>query len=155
SAGAATRARRDDRRLGARRGLAARRRLGPSGRLRELEAVALRIRAPAEAAVLVLAGPLDLDARGAQLSQHRVEIADAVVHHRLPISRPEVLGLGRKDRPDERLPAGRALYGAVPVLDFDAEVLGIPRHEQGGLARPQEHTADAGDALHVGAFVPW
>ena len=71
-----------DRRLpdrGARRGREAPVRAGAGlvarARLPELEAVPLGVDAPAEAPVLVLHRPLDGDARGAQLREHRVEIA--------------------------------------------------------------------------------
>jgi hypothetical protein len=50
----------------------------------ELEAVPFRIRRPAEAAEFALVDPrFDENARGAELLEHRVEVADSVVDHRL------------------------------------------------------------------------
>ena len=54
--------------------------LAALGRLPELEAVALRIDGPGEAAVLgLLDAFVDLDAGGAQLLEQGIEIANAIV----------------------------------------------------------------------------
>ena len=122
---------------------------GQLARLPELEAIALRVDRPAEAAdaVQVLDLLVDLDAGVAKLGEHRVEVRDGEVHHPLlcrPASSPCPRANGAQTRV-ERL-SGKT---DVPVrLHRDAEVLRVPGDERLRIPRPEEHSADPGDALH-------
>src|SRR5947208_1468779 len=114
----------------------------PSFRLPELDPVALRIERPAEAAVLGIVDLLvDGDAGAAELREHGVEIADAVVHHAWLV---EVLGRGGKDRPG-RVAEHRA---AVRRIDVDAEVVAVPVAQHGRVVRFDEDSADSSDLFH-------
>src|SRR3954471_12061755 len=88
--------------------------LGSSG-LPQLDAVALGIGDPAEPAdafhVLRLA--VDISTLGPQLGEHRVEVADPEVDHRLLRAGPEVVGVGLERR--EHREAGVLLPRAVLV----------------------------------------
>ena len=118
------------------------------GRLPELEAVSLRVDGPAEAAELVLLDlVVDLGAGGAELGEHGVEIAHAVVDHHLLGLRP-VLGVAGEDRPDGHVTALGLEDGASPLLERDPEVGGVPGAQRVGVAAAEKDTADPGDALH-------
>src|SRR6188768_2377024 len=108
------------------------------GRLPELESVPFRIRGPGEAAVLRVLDPLvHLNARCAELGEHRVQVAHAVVQHGLLVAAAEVLGVLGEGRPD-RLIAAR---GREHVLG-DAEVLSVPRVQRVGVAGAKEDAAE-------------
>ena len=83
-----------------------------------------------------------------RIRKNRVEVGYAVVDHRLRVGAAEVLGVRGERSPDQRLASRRAEHGAVPVLDVETKVLGVPRRERCGVARTQEYTADPGHTLH-------
>jgi two-component sensor histidine kinase len=117
-------------------------------RLPELEAVALGVVAPGEPAVLLfLLLVVDAHAGLAQLRDHRVEVADAVVEHRRLLARP-VVARRREDAPDRLVAGVRDERLAAPVLHVDAEVLRVPLAQPLGVARAEEHPADPDHALH-------
>src|SRR6185312_17259277 len=69
--------------------------------LPELESVSFQVGRPAEPAELHLLHPfVDGDACGAELVEHRVQVAHAKVDHRLLPTRAEVLGFVCKRRSD-------------------------------------------------------
>src|SRR3990172_3945323 len=112
--------------------------------LPELEAVALGIGRPAEAAELMVLDPLvDLDTRGPKLGEHRVEVGDGEVDHRLLLTRPVVRVLGERD--PVRVPALRE--DDVALLDGNTQVLGVPQDESVRISRPEEDAADPRRAL--------
>src|ERR1044072_4213592 len=89
---------------------------------------------PGEATVVVVLNFLDGDAVTAELSEHAVEVGDAVVDHEGGSARAEVFRVRRKKRP-----SGAAFFGGafsimpekigVAVFNRNAEVFAIPgRH---------------------------
>src|SRR4051812_16593774 len=118
--------------------------------LPELEPSAFRVDRPAEAPELRLLECVDpLDARRAQLGQHRVQVGDAEVHHERLLRPPEVLGVVIEDGP-RRGTAGRPLERlAAPLGEVDAEMPGIPAAQARGLPGALEPPADPGDSLHA------
>src|SRR2546423_15204341 len=91
---------------------------------------------------------IDLDAPFAKRDEHRVEVPDAVVHHQLSLTRPEVRRLGWKDRPHRlvTLLCDEALGDKVRFW-VDAEMFAIPRTERFRIFRAKEHAADAEHAF--------
>src|SRR5207237_9932690 len=119
------------------------------GRLPELEAIPFRIRRPAETAVFRLRNALvHRNARRSELREHRVEVADAVVHHRLLRGRSEVLVVGRRDVPDRDVSRTGGEDRASEAAKLDSQVLRVPRAEPLPIAGADEAAADAGHALH-------
>src|SRR5207247_7249593 len=84
---------------------------------------------------------VDGDAGAAELREHGVEVADAVVHHARLV---EVLRRRGKDRPG-RVAEHRA---AVRRIDVDAEFVAVPVAQRGRIVRLDENAADAGDLFH-------
>jgi hypothetical protein len=122
-----------------------RRRSRPALPLPELEAVALRIHGPAEAAELhLLDVVIDLDTGVAQLREHGVEVTHREVDDRLLAPRPVVGVLGER-RPD--VVVVRVLEHNVAVERRHAEVFEVPRSQRLGVLRAEEDASDPGHSL--------
>ena len=124
-------------------------------RLPELEAVAFGVGGPAEAAVVVVFDlVVDAGAGGAELGEHGVEVADAVVEHAGGGGGgAEVGGVGGEGGPDGRFVGGSRFEGAVGLVrvEREAEVVAVPGGEGFGDAGFEEDAAEAEDAFHGGS----
>jgi hypothetical protein len=103
-------------------------------------------------------GPLLGDPRSclllAAVGRHAVQIADPEVQHPGVLRAAEGVAVGRERRERRRallLPPRRLLVGRRRRVD--AEVVGIPAGQCGGVAGPEEHASDAGDSFQ-GALAP-
>ena len=97
---------------------------------------------PTEAAELHLFDALvDDDTGGAELLQHRVEVAHPEVDHQSLSARPEVLRVGGEGRPDGLI-AGSRREGCSVVLHRDPQMLRVPGAQRLGVARAEKDPAD-------------
>jgi hypothetical protein len=119
-----------------------------SGGLPELDPIALGIGDPAESTDVLYVLRLLSDVRflGAQLCEHRVQVADPKVDHYLLGTGPEVVGLGLERR--EHRWAGFLMPQAV-LIGVQAQAIAIPRGQGRRVSCPYEVAADSKHAFHV------
>ncbi len=124
--------------------------------LPQLDAVAFGVHDPAELAVRFFLNLLvDLDAGGAELGEHRVQIFDAEVDHERGLARLEVLRVGGERRPDEQ-GAGISLGGErrfAVLVRREPEVFAVPGLELRRVLRLEEDASDADDVRSIAASV--
>ena len=123
-----------------------------SGGLPQLDPVALRIGDPAEPAdtlhVLRLAG--HVRSLGAQLREHRIQVADPEVEHGLLGAGPEVAGPGLERR-EYRRPG--SLTPQAVLIGVQAQAIAIPRAQGRRVGGPHEVPADSKHTFHA-AILP-
>src|SRR4051812_4312494 len=120
--------------------------------LPELDAIAVGIGNPAESTdtlhLLRFLG--HARALGAQLREHRVQVANPEVEHRLLSARPEVVGLGLERREHRR--AGCLVPQAV-LIGVQSQAIAVPRAQCLRIPGPHEVTADSKHTLDA-AILP-
>src|SRR5690349_9888401 len=122
------------------------------GGLPQLDPVTLGIGDPAEPAdTLHLLGVLGhLRSFGTQLRDHRVQVADAEVEHRLLGAGPEVAGLGLERR-EYRRPG--FLAPQAVLIGVQAQAIAVPRAQGRRVGGAHEVSADAKHTFHA-AILP-
>src|SRR5919204_5003737 len=107
-------------------------------RLPELEAIPFGVGSPAETTVRRLLDPLvGGDAGSAQLREHRVEVAHAVVQHDPLFGRAEVLVVRKRDVPDGDVAGLGGEDRAAEGTQLEAQLLCIPGAQTLGIARTE------------------
>ncbi len=121
---------------------------GALGGLPELDAVALGIGDPAEAADAfhLLDVVDDIGALVAELGEHGVEVADPEVEHGLLRSRPEVVGPGFERREDG---GARLLLPQAVLVGIEAEAVPVPGAQRRRVLGADEVTTDSEHAFHA------
>ena len=123
-----------------------------SGGLPQLDPIALRIGDPAEPAdtlhVLRFVG--HVRSHGAQLRDHRIQVADPEVEHGLLGAGPEVAGL-RFERREHRRPG--SLTPQAVLIRVQAQAIAIPRAQGRRVGGPDEVSTDSKHTFHA-AIVP-
>src|ERR1700691_2143669 len=123
-----------------------------SGGLPELDSVALGIGDPAEPAdALHGLGLADhIRSLGAQLRQHRFQVADPEVKHGLLSAGPEIIGPGIERR-EHRRPV--SLTPQAVLIGVQAQAVAIPSAQGGRVGGPDEVPADSKHTFHA-AILP-
>ena len=123
-----------------------------SGGLPQLDPIALGIGDPAESTdtlhVLRLLG--HVRSLGAQLREHRIQVADPEVEHGLLGAGPEVVGLGLERR-EHRRPG--FLTPQAVLIGVQAQAIAIPRAQGHRVGGPHEVSTDSQHTFHV-AILP-
>src|SRR5580693_9063082 len=112
-----------------------------SGGLPQLDAIALGIGDPAEPAdaLHVLRLLSHVRSLGAQLREHRIQVADPEVEHGLLGAGPEVAGLGL-ERSEYRRPA--LLTPQAVLIGVQAQAIAVPRAQGHRVSGPHEVATD-------------
>src|SRR5580698_4402312 len=123
-----------------------------SGGLPQLDPIALGIGDPAEStdALHVLRLFSHVRSPGAQLREHRIQIADPEVEHGLLGAGPEVLGPGLESR-EHRWPG--SLTPQAVLIGVQAQAIAIPRAQGRRVGGPHEVPADSKHTFHA-AILP-
>ena len=128
---------------------------GSLGRLPELDAVALGIHDPGEAAVLSRFDfRIHFDSLAAKRGQERIEVPHPVIDHERSDARLEVPGVSWKRRPDR--PGGALRLGLLAPLEGDvavaihrkAKVRLVPLRQGPGILRLEKHSSENPYPLH-------
>src|ERR1700729_2742961 len=119
-----------------------------SGGLPQFDPIALEIGDPAESTdtLHVLRLFSHVCSLGAQLREHRVQVADPEVEHGLLGAGPEVVGLGLERR-EHRQPG--LLTPQAVLIGVQAQAIAIPRAQGRRVGGPQEVSADSNHTFHA------
>ena len=86
---------------------------------------------------------------GAQLGEHRVQVADPEVEHGLLGAGPEVVGLGLERREHRR--PGRLTPQAV-LISVQAQAVAVPGAQGRRVGGPQEISTDSKHMFHAASL---